>query len=150
MATGRAPYTGVRLPVGQLEPTHESKQPGIWVRASKVPRFQFRITHRYETVEEIINDTFLVVWQRAQQFRFASRVSTLGAVSAARYQRAASIRMARKSFTLVSVGPVITESPSAWKNVCASLFASMSLGRRPSRHARASVSGAITAPAISS
>jgi RNA polymerase sigma-70 factor, ECF subfamily len=38
--------------------------------------FLIRITHRYETVEEIINDTFLVVWQRAEQFRFASQVST--------------------------------------------------------------------------
>jgi hypothetical protein len=37
-----------------------------------------------------------------------------------------SIRMARKSFTLVSVGPVITESPSAVKKPWPSLLASIS------------------------
>src|SRR6516165_6086955 len=35
----------------------------------------------------------------------------------------ASISTARKSFTLVSVGPVTTESPSASKNPCPSLLA---------------------------
>jgi RNA polymerase sigma-70 factor (ECF subfamily) len=42
----------------------------------RLARFLIRMTHRYETVEEIINDTFLVVWQRAKQFRFASQAST--------------------------------------------------------------------------
>jgi RNA polymerase sigma-70 factor (ECF subfamily) len=35
-----------------------------------------RFTSSYENVEEIINDTFLVVWQTAKDFRFASQVST--------------------------------------------------------------------------
>jgi RNA polymerase sigma-70 factor (ECF subfamily) len=42
----------------------------------RLARFLSRIAPRYETVEEIINDTFMVVWQRAQDFRGASRVST--------------------------------------------------------------------------
>jgi RNA polymerase sigma-70 factor, ECF subfamily len=42
----------------------------------RLARFLSRFTHRYENVEEIINDTFLVVWQSAKDFRFASQVST--------------------------------------------------------------------------
>jgi RNA polymerase sigma-70 factor (ECF subfamily) len=42
----------------------------------RLARFLARVAPQYETVEEIINDTFLVVWQRAKDFRGASRVST--------------------------------------------------------------------------
>jgi RNA polymerase sigma-70 factor, ECF subfamily len=42
----------------------------------RLARFLSRFTPRYENVEEIINDTFLVVWQNAQDFRNASQVST--------------------------------------------------------------------------
>ena len=42
----------------------------------RLARFLSRFTPRYENVEEIINDTFLVVWQKAKDFRRASLVST--------------------------------------------------------------------------
>jgi RNA polymerase sigma-70 factor, ECF subfamily len=42
----------------------------------RLARFLWRVTPRYENVEEIINDTFMVVWQRARDFRGASEVST--------------------------------------------------------------------------
>jgi RNA polymerase sigma-70 factor, ECF subfamily len=42
----------------------------------RLARFLARIAPQYETIEEVINDTFLVVWQRAREFRGASRVST--------------------------------------------------------------------------
>lgn len=42
----------------------------------RLARFLSRFTTRYENVEEIINDTFLVVWQSAKDFRNASQVST--------------------------------------------------------------------------
>jgi len=42
----------------------------------RLSRFLGRFTQRYENVEEILNDTFLVVWQSAREFRHASRVST--------------------------------------------------------------------------
>ncbi len=42
----------------------------------RLARFLSRIVPRYESVEEIINDTFMVVWQHAAKFRGASRVST--------------------------------------------------------------------------
>jgi RNA polymerase sigma-70 factor (ECF subfamily) len=42
----------------------------------RLARFLSRITPRYENVEEIINDTFMIVWQSAKDFRYASQVST--------------------------------------------------------------------------
>src|SRR5271163_4083537 len=42
----------------------------------RLARFLSRFTPRYENVEEIINDTFLAVWQSAKHFRHASQVST--------------------------------------------------------------------------
>jgi len=42
----------------------------------RLARFLSRFTPHYENVEEIINDTFMVVWRRAKDFRYASQVST--------------------------------------------------------------------------
>jgi RNA polymerase sigma-70 factor, ECF subfamily len=42
----------------------------------RLARFLLRFTTRYELAEEIINDTFWIVWQKAGGFRGASRVST--------------------------------------------------------------------------
>jgi RNA polymerase sigma-70 factor (ECF subfamily) len=42
----------------------------------RLVRFLSRFTSSYENIEEIINDTFLIVWQSAKDFRFASQVST--------------------------------------------------------------------------
>src|SRR6266481_3215054 len=42
----------------------------------RLARFLSRFTQRYENVEEIINDTFMVVWRSAEDFRSASHVST--------------------------------------------------------------------------
>jgi RNA polymerase sigma-70 factor (ECF subfamily) len=42
----------------------------------RLARFLSRFTSRYENVEEIINDTFMVVWQSAHDFRNDSQVST--------------------------------------------------------------------------
>src|SRR5260370_41786625 len=42
----------------------------------RLARFLSRFTPRYENVEEVINDTFMVVWQSAKDFRYASQVST--------------------------------------------------------------------------
>jgi RNA polymerase sigma-70 factor (ECF subfamily) len=42
----------------------------------RLVRFLCRVIRRYEDLEEVINDTFLIVWQRAGDFRGASRVST--------------------------------------------------------------------------
>jgi RNA polymerase sigma-70 factor (ECF subfamily) len=42
----------------------------------RLARFLSRFTQRYENIEEIINDTFMIVWQGAKDFRSASQVST--------------------------------------------------------------------------
>jgi len=42
----------------------------------RLSRFLLRLTHRPEITEEIINDTMLVVWQHAHEFRGDSRPST--------------------------------------------------------------------------
>jgi RNA polymerase sigma-70 factor (ECF subfamily) len=43
---------------------------------SRLVKFLFRVIRHHEDLEEVINDTFLVVWQHARDFRGASRVST--------------------------------------------------------------------------
>lgn len=42
----------------------------------RLARFLMRMTARHELIEEIINDTMWTVWQKAADFRGASRVST--------------------------------------------------------------------------
>jgi RNA polymerase sigma-70 factor, ECF subfamily len=42
----------------------------------RLARFLMRMTPRHELVEEVINDTLWTVWQKAADFRGASRVST--------------------------------------------------------------------------
>jgi RNA polymerase sigma-70 factor (ECF subfamily) len=42
----------------------------------RLHRFLMRLTHERQIAEEVINDTMLVVWQHARDFRGASRVST--------------------------------------------------------------------------
>ncbi len=42
----------------------------------RLARFLTRLTRRYELAEEIINDTFWVVWRRAHEFRGDSQPST--------------------------------------------------------------------------
>ncbi len=42
----------------------------------RLTRFLVRVMRRHEDIEEVINDAFLVVWQRAGDYRGASRVST--------------------------------------------------------------------------
>jgi RNA polymerase sigma-70 factor (ECF subfamily) len=42
----------------------------------RLSRFLLRLAPRFDLAEEIINDTFWVVWRKAAEFRGASRVST--------------------------------------------------------------------------
>ena len=42
----------------------------------RLTRFLVRVTSCYDELEEVINDALMVVWQRAGEFRGASRVST--------------------------------------------------------------------------
>ena len=65
------------------------------------------------------------------------RIADGGRLAQGHRRGGGSIRMARKSLTLVSVGPVTSESPSAWKKPWPSLSARRSFGRMPSAQARA-------------
>jgi RNA polymerase sigma-70 factor (ECF subfamily) len=42
----------------------------------RLTRFLLRFTRCHENIEEIINDTFMVVWRTAGDFRWASQVSS--------------------------------------------------------------------------
>jgi RNA polymerase sigma-70 factor (ECF subfamily) len=42
----------------------------------RLAHFLLRFTQCHENVEEIINDTFMVVWRSANDFRYASQVSS--------------------------------------------------------------------------
>ena len=60
------------IALGQCEAFHE-----LYVKYQRrLARFIVRINWRKEDVEEIINDTFMIVWQSAGEFRHASQVST--------------------------------------------------------------------------
>lgn len=61
----------------------------------RLARFLTRLTNRYEDAEEIINDTLWIVWQRAGEFRNASRVSTW--IMGIAYRRA--LNMLRRATT---------------------------------------------------
>jgi RNA polymerase sigma-70 factor (ECF subfamily) len=61
----------------------------------RLSRFLMRLAPRLDFAEEIINDTFWVVWTRATEFRGASRVSTW--IMGIAYRRALrALRTARK------------------------------------------------------
>lgn len=61
----------------------------------RLARFLARHTHRREDAEEIINDTLWIVWQRAGDFRGASRASTW--IMGIAYRRA--LKLFRRSAT---------------------------------------------------
>ena len=42
----------------------------------RLVRFLARFTRREDLIEEVVNDTFLIVWQKAHEFRAQARVST--------------------------------------------------------------------------
>ena len=42
----------------------------------RLARFLVRFTRRDDVIDEVVNDTFFIVWRKADEFRGASRVST--------------------------------------------------------------------------
>lgn len=80
----------------------------------RLSRFLMRVTRRQDLAEEIINDTFFVVWSSAHRFREESRVSTW--IVGIAYRRALkSVR--RASLDLVGLDTVeallVSESPQS-------------------------------------
>jgi RNA polymerase sigma-70 factor, ECF subfamily len=80
----------------------------------RMARFLMRLTHRYDLAEEVINDTFWVVWRKARDFRGASQPSTwiLGiAYRKARNAFRASARVAEKNLPQHLL-PLTSEEPA--------------------------------------
>jgi len=88
----------------------------------RMARFLTRLTRRYDLAEEVINDTFWVVWRKARSFRGDSQPSTwiLGiAYRKARNAFRASARLAEKNLDsellpLTSEGPQSAEELRDW------------------------------------
>jgi RNA polymerase sigma-70 factor (ECF subfamily) len=79
----------------------------------RLARFLTRLTRRYDVAEEVINDTFWVVWNKAREFRGDSQPSTwiLGiAYRKARNAFRSSARWADKNLALDSL-PLTSEVP---------------------------------------
>lgn len=79
----------------------------------RMARFLTRLTHRYDLAEEIINDTFWVVWRKAREFRGESQPSTwiLGiAYRKARNAFRTAARLQEKNLALAPE-PLTTEEP---------------------------------------
>jgi RNA polymerase sigma-70 factor, ECF subfamily len=80
----------------------------------RMARFLTRLTRRYDLAEEVINDTFWIVWRKAHTFRGDSQPSTwiLGiAYRKARNVFRASARLAEKNLQVEEL-PLTTEEPA--------------------------------------
>jgi RNA polymerase sigma-70 factor, ECF subfamily len=80
----------------------------------RMARFLTRLTRRYDIAEEVINDTFWVVWRKAGSFRGDSQPSTwiFGiAYRKARNAFRASARTAEQNLT-AELAPLTSEGPS--------------------------------------
>lgn len=94
----------------------------------RLARFLTRLTWRVEVVEEIINDTFWIVWQRAGDFRGASLVSTW--ILGIAYRRALkSLRRIRPELAAESDGAEPSEEP--WRRAELSEWLNVALARLP-------------------
>jgi RNA polymerase sigma-70 factor (ECF subfamily) len=81
----------------------------------RMARFLTRLTRRYDIAEEVINDTFWVVWRKAHTFRGDSQPSTwiLGiAYRKARNAFRASARLAEKNLE-AEVLPLTNDEPAS-------------------------------------
>lgn len=72
---------------------------------TRVARFLARITRRPELVAEIINDTFMVVWEKAREFRGESQLSTWIVGIAYRRGLSAVGRESRAQRDMLAAGP---------------------------------------------
>jgi RNA polymerase sigma-70 factor, ECF subfamily len=97
----------------------------------RLARFLTRVTARYDLAEEIINDTFWVVWQRANEFRGASNVSTW--IMGIAYRRGLKA-LKRASVMPIGVHDVAEADPGddPWSGAERREWINAALGRLPS------------------
>jgi RNA polymerase sigma-70 factor (ECF subfamily) len=79
----------------------------------RMARFLTRLTRRYDVAEEVINDTFWVVWRKAREFRGDSQPSTWILGIAYRKARNALRSQAREGLQNLEAGslPLTSEEP---------------------------------------
>ena len=115
-------HTGMPNPTAQTSEPHESR---LLQRIAqhdrrafeelynayhrRLARFLMRLAPRYDFAEEVINDTFFVVWNKAGEFRGASRVSTW--IMGIAYRRA--LRALRDERTLAAADRRLAEDAGA-------------------------------------
>lgn len=79
----------------------------VLLYGARLARFLRRLTRRQELVDEVINDTMLVVWKKAGRFRFESRVSSW--VIGIAYRRAMSAFRAKSRQRVAGPQPAVDE-----------------------------------------
>ena len=95
----------------------------------RLARFLTRLTTRTEVAEEIINDTFWVVWQRAGDFRGASLVSTW--ILGIAYRRALKTLQRLRPKLAVEDDGSAEPSEEPWQHAELSEWLSVALARLP-------------------
>jgi RNA polymerase sigma-70 factor (ECF subfamily) len=96
----------------------------------RLARFLARTTERREDIEEIINDTFMVVWTHATAFRSESLVSTW--IIGIAYRLALrSLRRQKRRFPEWSTGILVEQSPDPARNTEETNWLDCALGRLP-------------------
>ena len=81
----------------------------------QLKRFVGRLTSRHDLAEEIANDTWVVVWQRADRFRGESKLSSwiLGIAYRTALKRLARLARSREDELTETVQPVDHDEPEA-------------------------------------
>lgn len=95
----------------------------------RLARFLTRLTSRSDVAEEIINDTFWVVWQRARDFRGASLVSTW--ILGIAYRRALKSLTRLRPTASAQDEPADEPSEEPWQQAELSEWLSVALARLP-------------------
>jgi RNA polymerase sigma-70 factor, ECF subfamily len=94
----------------------------------RLARFLARTTERREDIEEIINDTFMVVWTHAAAFRSESLVSTW--IIGIAYRLALrSLRRQKRRFPEWSTGILVEQSADPARNTEETNWLDCALGR---------------------
>jgi RNA polymerase sigma-70 factor (ECF subfamily) len=95
----------------------------------RLARFLMRMTSRYDLAEEIINDTFWVIWQHAADFRGASKVSTW--VFGIAYRRALKTLKRVKPDQLAEEGEAPEQVDDPWQTAELREWLGVALGKLP-------------------
>ena len=95
----------------------------------RLARFLMRLTSRYDLAEEIINDTFWVIWQHAADFRGASRLSTW--IFGIAYRRTLKTLRRVRPDTAVEDGEGLEQIEEPWQQVELREWLGVALGKLP-------------------